>query len=578
MADIFIEDFDFNVIGDGSTCKLQNDVGDSSTAFIKRNCSTDKASSGPIGDTGNCNPNVAHCGVMLTDTSTLTFYKNTSTEVKMMGEVWRYVGSEGGDNEFRVRYQGGITVSGTDSSAAIGGIVNEDKCVPFLLGLETSESAVGNYEYATFAVHIDNGHVVVSRNNSGTTATVYVVVVEFTGSNWSIGHGISSSHDSATETVTLNTAHDGTGDTFDVEDWETAFLEASMEGDSAETGLADVMALCYPHADTDKVYFSVTDADAGARNDGVGYIQVIKHDDMIVKRDYDSDLVEGNNTYNNEAFPAGVDASTALNQLALEWFVSTSGTGTAHARCRLGAITDPVTAGLTYNQGDPFNSGDYNSTEYGKWVFDIEFDASPSGVLVEAGGTGTGMAVFYSDGGDFVARGGDGGSTAPSDAARIVIPSTTYDFSGKSGILTVEISVTDNRIDLEWDEGDTGSVDYSDSSTATSSFSNWSGGNDGYCGDSNGTIAGSEITSNYTFNGTINSMFFTQVEDTDRSITHWVHRSGNTIKARYGVIDVHNIASAITGWPHNFMGVLNANIGKISQVSLADINAVSRKE
>ena len=58
-----------------------------------------------------------------------------------------------------------------------------------------------------------------------------------------------------------------------------------MGGDSGgETGLSDVLALIYPHADTDKVYFDSVSGDAGARNDSDGRVHVIQNDNLVVKR------------------------------------------------------------------------------------------------------------------------------------------------------------------------------------------------------------------------------------------------------------------------------------------------------
>lgn len=349
MADIAVETFDVNPTTTGTTHTLTNDVGSTASAFVKINSSSNKGSSGPTGSTGNTAPNVGGVGVHLTATDTLTFYRNgSSTATKVMGEVWRYTGSASGANEFINRGSYTITISAgnTSASTAVSGITNEDDCVPFLTGWTMDSSDVTEWEKCTVAVYMDGSGNVTAERGSGASleVVVYVNVVEFTGSNWSVGHGISSSHDSATETVTLNTDSTGTGgSTFDVSDWETAFIEASMAGDTGETGLADILALVYPHADTDKVYFSVTDADLGARNDGNGRIHVVKHPNMVVKRANDTNLAEGNGTYGTATWPTGASTSRNADELALEWFSSSSGTGTAHMRGQLGAlITNPT--------------------------------------------------------------------------------------------------------------------------------------------------------------------------------------------------------------------------------------------
>ena len=340
MADIAVETFDVDVGASGSTHLLSNDVGDLADAFVRRNCSSDKSSSGPTGSTANTNPNVAHIGCELTGTSTITFYRNQSTTCKVIGEVWRYTGSAGGANEFISRGTYAVSISGTTGSTAVVGISDRNKCVPFLLGVNTAETSRSDYEQCTFYTYIDaSGNVVVGRNNSGTSATVYVQVVEFTGSNWSVGHGVTTSQESAsTVSVTLNTDSTGTGgSTFDVSDWGTAFIEGSMGGDTAETGLADVMMMLYPGAGTTSVTVSLREGDTNARNDSSVYIHVVQNDDMIVSRANNNNIAEGNGVYGTASWPAGASTARNLDELALEWYVTTSGTGTAHKRASLGA-------------------------------------------------------------------------------------------------------------------------------------------------------------------------------------------------------------------------------------------------
>ena len=410
MSDILVESFDKNVGASGDTLTLSNSVGATSKAFIRINNASDKASAGPTGSTANTNPNVGHVGAKLTAIDTITFYRNQSTQVKVIGEVWRYVGAAGGPNEFIVRGHYAVSISGASASQAVAGISNEDKCVPIITGVNTSEGARADYEQCSFAAHMDgSGNVVVSRNNSGTSATVYVTVVEFTGSNWSVGHGKSASHDGSTETVTLNDDSDGvSGSTFDVSDWETAFIEASMEGDSAETGLADVMALCYPHADTDKVYFTVNGKDANARNDGVGWIHVVKNADLIVKRAWNSNIAEGNGTYGTATWPTGASTSRDLDQLALEWYVTTTGTGTAHLRARLGAR---VTAASGTIQHWVHRSGNAVGVRYGV----IDLSQLVSAASVPLSGQSDGEATV--SGAITAKRGLSGASDGSGDAS-----------------------------------------------------------------------------------------------------------------------------------------------------------------
>ena len=184
-------------------------MGSTASAFIRLSAGTDKGSAGDTTSTGDQNPNVTGCGLQLTDTDEITFNKNTSTSVKVIGEVWRYTGSSGGANEFIVRGHYAVSVSSGSGSQAVSGISDEDACVPIITGYETSSTSVSEYHLCTFAAYMDgSGNVAIDGGHPSAAGTVYVSVVEFTGSNWSVGHGISSSHDSAIETVTLNTDAD----------------------------------------------------------------------------------------------------------------------------------------------------------------------------------------------------------------------------------------------------------------------------------------------------------------------------------------------------------------------------------
>jgi hypothetical protein len=392
MADIAVESFDVDVGASLTTYTLTNDVSDISNAFVRRNCSSDKSSSGPTGSTSNTAPNVAHIGCALTDTDEITWYRNTSTTCKVIGEVWRYTGSPGGANEFISRGTYAVSISGTTGSSAVSGISDRNKCVPFLLGVNTSENSVSDYEQCTFYTYIDaSGNVVVGRNNSGTSATVYVQVVEFTGSNWSVGHGVATNQESATTvSVILDTdSTGGGGDAFDVGDWDTAFIEGSMGGDSAETGLADVMMMLYPGAGTGTVTVSLREGDGNARNDSSVYIHVVQNDDMIVSRANNNNIAEGNGSYGTATWPAGASTDRNLDELALEWYVTTSGTGTAHKRASLGAR---ITAASGTIQHWVHRSGNTVRVRYG--VIDL---SQLNDVSV------TGQMKVY-DGADWVAK------------------------------------------------------------------------------------------------------------------------------------------------------------------------------
>lgn len=341
MGVIKVESFNVN-IANGSTHTLTNNVGNLANAFIRRPAPSDKSSGGPTGTTGNANPDDVHVGVDFTSTSQLTFRAGSNVTRKIMGEVWRYTGDVGGADEFICRAHTFVTMSGgTVGTVGIPGIINKDKCVPFITGVNTNSGSVNDYDITTFAAHInDSGDLAVTSGRSGTNGTVYVDVVEFTGSNWTVGHGVSSNHDTSDEIITLNTNSTGIGgSTFSVPNISNALIEINMEGDSGgETGLSDVLATAVFVNDQQVQFRQEGDGDSNAANDSDGYVHVFANEGMSVTRELITNISETNG--GSEAtigFPAGTPTNVALDELCLEWMVDTTGVGTAHARGRLQA-------------------------------------------------------------------------------------------------------------------------------------------------------------------------------------------------------------------------------------------------
>ncbi len=333
VAVVKVETFDVDGTN-GSTHTLTNSVGSLNSAFIRRTTSIDKQS-GPVGNTGNANPNAACSAAELTATNTITFRQNTGT-IKTVGEVWRYTGAASGPDEFIVRGRYAITITGNTASQAVSGIVDVNKCIPFQTGHTNSNTVTTDYDASTVSCYIDATDTIrLERGASTGNLTVYVTVVEFTGTNWKVGHGRSASHDTSAETITLTNGSDGiSGGTFDTGGWSKAMIvEASLEGDSSETGLSDNLGCWVPGASNQAQF--VLHQDAAARNDGVAYCHVLAHEGLVVNRDSNTNWAEGNNTYTSVSWPAGASTTESLDELSLEWFVDTTGTGTAHARGRV---------------------------------------------------------------------------------------------------------------------------------------------------------------------------------------------------------------------------------------------------
>ncbi|MGV6830300.1 MAG: hypothetical protein ACWA5P_01900 [bacterium] len=338
MGIIKVESFNVDV-ANGSTHTLSNDVGSLTNAFIRRPAPSDKASGGSISSTGNLNPVDVHMGIEWTATNELTFRAGSSVTRKIMGEVWRYTGTVGGADEFIKRGSYAVSVTSGTGSATVSGVVNRNKCIPFITGVSTTAASVNDYDISTFNAHINSsGDLVVNGANNG-VGTVYVDVVEFTGSNWVVGHGVSSSHDTSAQTITLNEDSTGLGGaTFSAPSTST-FLEINMAGDNGgETGLSDVLCTAIQTSDTQVQFRLQTDGDGNARNDNTAYIHALSNGNMGVYHGSITNISETNGgTPNTVSFPNGAPTDRLLDDLGLSWMPDTTGVGTAHARGRLQA-------------------------------------------------------------------------------------------------------------------------------------------------------------------------------------------------------------------------------------------------
>ncbi len=336
-AVIKVEHIEFDIGADGSTKTITN-VGSLNSAFFRNNTAR-RTSGGPTDSTANTNWNVFSAGAQLTGVTTLTAYRAStqSVEVKMRGETWRYTGSSGGANEFIVRWRGKVTIdSGSKTgSQAISGISDRDDIIPFVQGVVADLAAVTDGNQVVSHAHIDSSdNLIVERGETGTAVDVYVVVVEFTGSNWKVGHALLESPSTGSNDITLKQSSDGTGIDFDTTDWGTAFIEASMSASTdANHALEDTWFVIEPRSGYTTDATVTFDSTAGLTGAEI-FIHVLQHDDMVVTR-YTKSV----------SIPASADNTvsglTNLDESALEWYVLTDGTGTAYAR---GATTAYLTS------------------------------------------------------------------------------------------------------------------------------------------------------------------------------------------------------------------------------------------
>ena len=353
-AVIKVEHVQFDFGTGGSTTSI-TDVGDLNKSFFRNNVAR-RTSAGPTGSSSSTNWNVFSAGAQLTATNELTGYRATgqTAPVRIRGEVWRYIGTAGGPNEFIVRWRGVVTIaSGSKTgSQAVSGISDRDNCVPFVQGVIGNINSRNDGNRVVSHAHIDfNDNLIVERGETGTEVQVYVVVIEFTGSNWNVGHALGSLFSRGSNNVALFDGSDGTGNSFDVGDWDTAFIEASMSGDiSGDHALEDTGFVVEPQSGSTTGVTITFDNTAGLGGTEV-FVHVIQNDNIYVNRYTDSQSIPASDNH-------AVVGLTRLDESALEWYVFTDGGGTAYARGATGAYLTSTTnvAEWTHRTG---NTGTY---------------------------------------------------------------------------------------------------------------------------------------------------------------------------------------------------------------------------
>lgn len=263
----------------------------------------------------------------LTAVGTLTFTRVSGSDANDHSAFWEVLEchDSGGPNEFIVRSRNTVTVSSGSGSQTLDTTpTNTDKCIPFVTGV-TSTSTANSEDELLGAAWIDDSGTLQVRC-SGSASTVQVVVVEFTGSNWSVGHAVSTtSADSGT--LTLNTDSDGAGgSTHDVTDWaDTWIIGQHADLDATESLAASGVKWDPPVSGTTTVDYAYDSGNAGTGDTLV--VHTLTHPDMVVTRFSSTTSTLG--TTNLDITSAGL---TSISQATVDARQTCSGTGDAMAR------------------------------------------------------------------------------------------------------------------------------------------------------------------------------------------------------------------------------------------------------
>ena len=272
---------------------------------------------------------------VLTGTNTLTYYRESGSvnaNMRFNTSIWEYIGPSAGDNEMIVRGRYAINLNGTSNNTtqAITGITNAKKCIPFITGIMNNTNSE-DADSGTAIAYLENNNTLrVLKGSNANNVTVYITLVEFTGSNWTVLHGDSGSVSANMGTINLKNNSDGTGTNTNVSAWSNAIIFSQHIGDTNASGTNDAIADNWPKMDPGNNNRTV-DWSFHGDHDSAGtnrqFVHILTNSNLNVTRYQNSSNTAGESTINITS--AGL---TDINQALIVGSSTSSGKGTAYAR------------------------------------------------------------------------------------------------------------------------------------------------------------------------------------------------------------------------------------------------------
>ncbi len=319
----------------GGTNNALSPVASLNTAFaIPTN--NRKTHAGPDGDDGSKEGNDMSGARVLTGINTLTYYReagSTAENNRFNTSVWEYTGVPGGPNEMIVRGRYIVSLNGSTYTAnqTVSGIVNQDKCIPFISGILNS-SGIDDADSGTAIAYLtSNTNLRVEKGGSIIpNVSVYITLVEFTGSNWTVLHGDSNNVAADSGSITLNSSANGSsGSSTGVSDWSNAFIFAQHRGDTDPLGTNDSHSDNWPtvvpgtsNNTVDWTFFSTHDSDGTNRH----FVHVLNNIDITVSRYTDTGFGK------SELIDITSSGLTDVNQAMVMGSTFHSGSGQGYGR------------------------------------------------------------------------------------------------------------------------------------------------------------------------------------------------------------------------------------------------------
>ena len=272
--------------------------------------------------------------IELTGVDELSFTRESGSlanDMRFAWEIVEYTGAGGGDDEFIVRSRNTFTFTNPGPATAQSldnAPTDPDRCIPFITGVRSDGTGSSAQDNTPIVWINDSGQLECDCGGTGNTTIVKVVVVEFTGTNWTVLHGDGGETSGDSGTITLNTDSDGAGGSAgDVSDWASAMIVGHAKGDDSATNdaLADNFPIFEPGSGTTTVDWRYNSNHDGS--DNRHFVHVLKHADMVVTRFTDTQSLTG--AMDVDISSAGLTDITKAMVLCTR---TTSGTGTAYGR------------------------------------------------------------------------------------------------------------------------------------------------------------------------------------------------------------------------------------------------------
>lgn len=348
--------FSYSQTSDFSVQHIQDDIGNSggtntsftavssiNNAFVLAN-NNRKTHGGAVSNSGNMEGDAMSGARVLTNASTLTYYRqsggspsNSSNNMRFNSSIWEYIGPSGGCNELIVRGRFEINLNGTtnsrtnvDQSLLLTGIVDKNKCIPFITGI-LNNSTEDDADSGTAIAYLENALTLrVQKGSNDNDVTVYVTVVEFTGSNWTVLHGDSGNTNGDTGTITLRDGSDGTGTTTNVSNWSETIIFSHHRGDNNASGTNDAIAdnwpVMDPNINRDEVDWSFNGNHA-SNGTNRHFVHVLSNAFLNVTRFQNTSSTVGETTINISSANL-----SSINETLIIGSSNSSGGGTAYGR------------------------------------------------------------------------------------------------------------------------------------------------------------------------------------------------------------------------------------------------------